>query len=99
MTIKQALSEARKNVSDPLSYGKGQWTFCWNSRRGREQATPASYWTTNRSRSARIAGYAAEALAKARGLDDYDAASYAEHLVYEGATAEEAVRRTLNTYS
>ena|SRR5215207_6416297 len=98
-SIKQALSEARQKVSDPLSYGRGQWTFCWDSRRGREQATPAGYQTILRSRRARIAGFAAEALAQERKLDDYEASSYAEHLVYEGASAEEAVSRTLNTHA
>jgi hypothetical protein len=101
MTFKQALANARSDVSplcEVYSFGRKQWQFFWTSRRGREQSTPTSYAAARRARSARIADFAAEALAEARGLPDpSDAGSYAEHLVYnEGETIERAVRRTMN---
>jgi hypothetical protein len=96
-SIRQALANARADVSPLCEFGHKQWVVYWSSRRGREQSIPTSYAQARRIRAARIAGIAAEALATERGMDDpSDAGSFAEHYVDDGETIENAVRKTMN---
>jgi hypothetical protein len=97
LSIKQALSAARKDVSPVCEFGHRQWVVYWTSRRGREQSLPTSYAQARAIRAARVAGIAAERLAEARGMDDPCAvASYAEEFARDGERAEDAVRRSMN---
>jgi hypothetical protein len=88
-SIRQALANARADVSPLCEFGHKQWVVYWSSRRGREQSIPTSYEQARRIRAARIAGIAA--------MDDpSDAGSFAEHYVDDGETIENAVRKTMN---